>query len=124
MATRQRKEAVDDEVHSESSGTVPAAQPNSLSTTAVIRPLDNEIEVTVSTAFHVNLGNFENKDAFASAKARFAADDDPEAAATYLWDRVYIAISPELEQAASLTVHESKIRGEKDGTFIHILVTD
>lgn len=95
-----------------------------MSTTAEIKPLDGAIEVTVSTAFHVNLGNFENKDAFASAKARFAADADPEQVAQYLWDRVYTSISPELEQAADLTVHKSNVRGEKDGTFIHLIMAE
>lgn len=90
----------------------------------MVKPLDNEIEVTVSTSFQVNLGNFENKNTFASAKARFAADADPEGAAAYLWDRVYTSMLPELEQAADLTVHKSNVRGDKDGTFIHLIMAD
>lgn len=78
----------------------------------------------MSTSFQVNLGNFENKNTFASAKARFAADSDPDGVTEYLWDRVYATIAPELEQAANLTVNKSSVRGDKEGTFIHILVTD
>ena|SRR5260221_13890584 len=124
MATRQRKEAVDDAVHSESSGAVPAVEPTILNTVAEIKPLDNAIEVTVSTSFQVNLGNFENKNTFTSAKARFAADADPEGVAEYLWDRVYATVAPELEQAANLTVHKSQVRGDKEGTFIHLIMAD
>lgn len=95
-----------------------------MNTTAVVKPLDNEIEVTVSTSFQVNLGNFENKNTFASAKARFAADADVDEVTEYLWDRVYATLAPELEQASELTVNSSAVRGDKEGTFIHILVTD
>jgi len=121
-ATRSKNRA--DTVHDESSGTVQEPEPSNLNTTVTVRPLDNEIEVTVSTSFQVNLGNFENKQTFTSAKARFAADTDPEAAAEYLWDRVYTTMAPELEQAANLTVHKSTVRGDKDGTFIHLIMAD
>lgn len=125
MATRQRKEAVGDELHGESSGVVPTAEPSELSTTVDInKPIDGVIEVAVSTSFHVNLGNYESKDAFASAKARFADTGDVELQAAHLWDRVYATIAPELEMAASLTVHASKTRGDKEGTFIHLIVSE
>lgn len=78
----------------------------------------------MSTAFQVNLGNYENKSIFGSAKARFAATEEPEKVAEYLWDRVYATISPELEQAANLTVYKSDRRGDKDGTFIHLIMAD
>lgn len=91
---------------------------------AEIKPLDGAIEVTVSTSFQVNLGNFENKQTFTSAKGRFSVDADPEGVAEYLWDRVYATVAPELEQAANLTVHKSAVRGDKEGTFIHLIMAD
>lgn len=118
----QRTKTRGDAVHDESNGAVPDAEPSILSTTAKITPLDNEVEIVVSSSFQVNLGNFENKSSFASTKARFAADGDEEAQVAYLWDKVYAALAPELEMAAALTVHKSTVRGDKDGTFIHLIV--
>lgn len=118
----QRTKNRGDELHVESNGTVSDTEQSVLSTTAKITPLDNEVEVVVSSSFQVNLGNFENKSSFASAKARFAADGDEEAQVAYLWDKVYAALAPELEMAASLTVHKSTVRGDKEGTFIHLIV--
>lgn len=70
------------------------------------------------------MGNFENKGMFGSAKGTFAADADVDGVAEYLWNRVYDTLAPELQQAADLTTQTSKIRGEKTGTFIHLLVSD
>lgn len=124
MATRQRKENVGNELHDEGSGVVPAVEPSVLSTTAKVTPLDNEVEIVVSSSFQVNLGNYENKSSFTSAKARFAADGDQEEQIAYLWDRVYAALAPELEMAASLTTLSSGRRSDKEGTFIHLIVSD
>jgi hypothetical protein len=120
----QRTKVEPNEVHGESSDTVPTTEPSDLVTQVKVVPLNGEVEVTVSTSFQVNLGNFENKQAFASAKARFSTDTDTRAASDYLWDRVYSSLAPELEQAADLTVHSSKVRGDKEGTFVHLLVSD
>lgn len=120
----QRSKARGNELHVESNGAVSEAESSELSTTAKITPLGNEVEVVVSTSYQVNLGNYENKTSFASAKARFAADGDQEEQVAHLWDRVYTALAPELEMAASLTTLKSNIRGDKDGTFIHLIVSD
>lgn len=118
----QRSKARGNELHVESNGIVSDTQPSVLNTTATVKPLDNEVEIVVSSSFQVNLGNFENKSSFASTKARFAADGDEEAQIAYLWDKVYAALAPELEMAAALTVHKSTVRGDKEGTFIHLIV--
>ena len=73
-------------------------------------PIDGGVEVTVSTSFKVNLGNYESKDIFGAAKARFAADADPEEIGAFLFDRVYGAMGLELEQAAMLAPKGSAVK--------------
>ena len=114
----KRTTAQPDTVHSESDGTVqePAI--------VEIHPVDGLLEITVSTGFQVNLGNFENKTMFGSVKGKFPAESDVDGVGEYLWNRVYDTLAPELQQAADLTTQTSKVRGEKTGTFIHLLVSD
>ena len=107
-----------DTVHSEGSEPVQEA------TVVAIKPIDGKLEITVSTGLQVNLGNFENKSVFGSAKGVFDAEADVDGVAEYLWDRIYATIAPELEQAADLTTLTSTVRGDKAGTFIHLLVSD
>jgi hypothetical protein len=114
----KRTTAQPDTVHGEGSEPVQEAS------VVEIKPVDGLLEITVSTGFQVNLGNFEHKSMFGSAKGKFTVSDKVEDVAEYLWNRVYDTLAPELQQAADLTTQSSKVRGEKTGTFIYLLVSD
>lgn len=104
----QRNSNRGDEVYGESATALPESS-SVAPTTITSRTVDGTVEVTVSTTLKVNLGNYESKDIFGSAKGRFAEDTSPESAGEFLLDFIYGAVNDELAVAKELAPNSSAV---------------
>lgn len=110
----QRNKAVGNDLHNEGVPAVsesPTVVPVTLNSVTV----DGIVEVTLSTTIKVNLGNYESKDIFGSAKARFHEGKSPEEAGEFLLDFIYGAANDELVGAKELA---------PKGSAVHKIVTN
>ena len=105
MASRNTH--VSDSVHTKSDGAVQESK--ELPVTVTTMTVDGIVEVTVSTSLKVNLGNYETKDSFGSAKGRFPENTDPGVAGEFLLDFIYGALNDELTLAKDLAPKTSAV---------------
>lgn len=102
MATKGQS-TVKHELHSTSGGVVPE-----LDATVESVTIDGVVEITVSTGIKANVGNYESKDTFGSIKGKFSEGTDPASVSTFLFDRLYEVLSPELEIVQDLVAKKDK----------------
>lgn len=74
------------------------------------------MEITVSRAFKINMGNFENSDSFAAIKVTVPIDRDIEEIANDLAEKLDTIQYPDILQAHNLTSERR--------SFVHHLVSD
>lgn len=104
MVSRQGQETVRDEIQGKTGGVLQVS-PTVIESVTV----DGILEVTVSSSFKVNLGNYESKDCFASVKGKFSESTSPTTAGEFLFDHVYAVLNDELNAAKELAPKNSSI---------------
>lgn len=102
----KRNPAVSDEIQPESAGVIQGT------TDVVTRTVDGKVEVVVSTAYKINMMNYEDTSVFGSAKGIFHEDSDMEANGDFLFDMIYAALRNEIH--AKMELLDLRIKDNAD----------
>jgi len=102
MAAQRRKND-GDTVHTESPTVVQD------SATVTVTPIDGVLEVSLTTGYTVNIGDFNNKSVKGSVAGRFSTQVDIEDVAAYLNEKLYTVIQDEMLTAKALAPAQSYI---------------
>ncbi|WPH58219.1 hypothetical protein SEA_LUCKYSOCKE_136 [Streptomyces phage LuckySocke] len=75
-----------------------------------VHPIDGVLEYTVTSTLKVNYGDYEAHHAFAAVKGRYSPEQDIDAVAADMDERVFSLMNPQLEAALPLSIKESFVR--------------
>ncbi len=75
-----------------------------------VLPIDGVLEYTVTSTLKINYGDYENHAAFACVKGRYSPEQDIDAVAADMDERVFSLMNPQLEAALPLSIKESFVR--------------
>lgn len=72
-----------------------------------VAPVDGKLEMTVTSMYKVNYGDYEAHHLFAAVKGTFEADLDEDEIGEYLDGKLFSLMKPQLVAAKELSIEES-----------------
>lgn len=79
----------------------------SADTTREVVPVDGKLEMTVTSNYKINYGDFEAHHAFAAVKGTFEADLDEDEIGAYLDGKLFSLLKPQIVAAKEFSIDSS-----------------